>query len=137
MERRVIPCEKKLMTGLLPWEEGTLEGWSQEAVAEQRISLQVLRAVLCVGPGMSRGLRELRTGQQSLGRSQSKMKHLLLLSASQKALFTLRNTKTKRHTHTHTHTHLGKTCLREANNMAYMCCLGKKGKYKLYYYHYY
>ena len=43
----------------------------------------------------------------------------------------------KKYTHTHTHTHLGKTCLREANNMAYMCCLGKKGKYKLYYYHYY
>ena len=89
-------------------------------MAEQRVSLQVLRAALRVGPGMGKGLIELRTGQQSLGRSQSKMKHLWLLSASQRPLFTMRNTETKRNTHTHTHTHtFGETCLREANNKAY------------------
>lgn len=100
MERRVIPCEKKkkLRMGLLPWEEGTWEGWSQEAVAEWRVSLQVLRVVLCVGPGVNKALIELRTGQLSVGRSQPEIKHLLLLSASQKSLFTLRNTKTKRNT---------------------------------------
>ena len=99
MERRVIPCEKKkLRMGLLPWEEGTWEGWSQEAVAEWRVSLQVLRAVLCVGPGVNKALIELRTGQLSVRRSQPEIKHLLLLSASQKSLFTLRNTKTKRNT---------------------------------------
>ena len=31
-------------------------------MAEQRVSLQVLRAVLRVGPGMGKGLIELRTG---------------------------------------------------------------------------
>ena len=31
-------------------------------MAEQRVSLQVLRAVLHVGPGMGKGLIELRTG---------------------------------------------------------------------------
>lgn len=55
-------------------------------MVEQRAFIQVLRAALCVGPRMNKGLIELSTGQQAVGRSQSKIKHLLPLSAFQKSL---------------------------------------------------